>query len=522
MHYNIIASTAVRIIKISPFGILARKLRIKDYRIRANWKLQDEEEERWKMQFIKKRHPSTLQPILPLVSAKPDSDEKDKAKFIKFDLLVRAGAAAGSTKYQKNMRTFEEGTPSEWIEVLQGVREIWKQNGVNGPSDRAATLAAILKGESKTCFDASLDDARINPDDEENPFDLSIEHVLLVMKGVTNVVFPHRSLEIQKLWMTRAMRKPAELTTRKTAAAITKINNVLPLFPLGAATSKFSEPEIVGLLEWCLPDPWRKTFDLKGYVPSNDTKEKLIQECEAIERSEVGKHDNNNNNKSDDKKNNKKNKFAKSESRKKKGEQKNNAFFCKECGRNASHATVDCYKLKNRAQRENNASGDGKAHAKPYNKRTFRKEANALARKAAKAKTLDLYAKAFKKEQGKQSKVTAKAAKKRAADPTDSESSGSDESMNNLESRIPRKKQKKTKVSSSLKHAPSTDDDDSIEEVKKPAKKGKVSFKKVSKRAAEDKVALEEKAFRAACEKEAQSKESDEEVLTPAPSDGEN
>ena len=94
--------------------------------------------------------------------------------------------------------------------------------------------------------------------------------------------------------------------------------------------------------------------------------------------------------------------------------------------------------------------------------------------------------------------------------------------MNNLESRIPRKKQKKTKVSSSLKHTPSTDDDDSIEEVKKPAKKGKVSFKKVSKRAAEDKVALEEKAFRAACEKEAQSKESDEEVLTPAPSDGEN
>jgi hypothetical protein len=33
--------------------------------------------------------------------------------------------------------------------------------------------------------------------------------------------------------MNRRMFKPAELTTRQTAATITRLNNALPLFPLG-------------------------------------------------------------------------------------------------------------------------------------------------------------------------------------------------------------------------------------------------------------------------------------------------
>ena len=61
--------------------------------------------------------------------------------------------------------------------------------------------------------------------------------------------------------------------------------------------------------------------------------------------------------------------------------------------------------------------GNGKAHAKPFSKCTFHKKAKALARKALKAKPLtlmkDLYSEAFKREQGKQSKKTAKNKKRR-------------------------------------------------------------------------------------------------------------
>jgi hypothetical protein len=57
-------------------------------------------------------------------------------------------------------------------------------------------------------------------------------HVDTALNGVATTVFPHRALEIQKLWINRRMFKPTELTTRQTTAAINRLNNVLPLFPL--------------------------------------------------------------------------------------------------------------------------------------------------------------------------------------------------------------------------------------------------------------------------------------------------
>ena len=61
---------------------------------------------------------------------------------------------------------------------------------VNGPSDHLVTLAAILKGESKTAFDAELEDAWINLDNME-PMALNMDHIKEALKGVTNIVFPH-------------------------------------------------------------------------------------------------------------------------------------------------------------------------------------------------------------------------------------------------------------------------------------------------------------------------------------------
>jgi hypothetical protein len=83
------------------------------------------------------------------------------------------------------------------------------------------------------------------------------------MDQVSNAVFPHRALEIQKLWMVQGMKKPYDLSSRKTAAAITKINNCLPIFPLGLPASKFTDQEVIGVLEWLLPLAWSLTF-LKG------------------------------------------------------------------------------------------------------------------------------------------------------------------------------------------------------------------------------------------------------------------
>jgi hypothetical protein len=106
------------------------------------------------------------------------------------------------------------------------------------------------------------------------------------LTAVATTVFPHHcALEIQRL--NRGMRKPYELTTRETEAASTRINNALPFFPGTTEASKFSNAEVIGLLEWSLPPSWRSKFDLDGYIPTLDTKAKLIESCEAIERNQT-------------------------------------------------------------------------------------------------------------------------------------------------------------------------------------------------------------------------------------------
>ena len=102
-------------------------------------------------------------------------------------------------------------------------------------------VRAILKGDSRTAFNAALEDACVDPNNNAAQLNLANEHIKTAIKAVTTIVFHHRALEVQKLWMQHIMRKPGDLSTRNTAAAITKINNSLLLFPLGTAESKFCQ-----------------------------------------------------------------------------------------------------------------------------------------------------------------------------------------------------------------------------------------------------------------------------------------
>ena len=59
-------------------------------------------------------------------------------------------------------------------------------------------------------------------------------HVTTALQAVTTTVFPHCALEMQSQWVQQKMHKPADLPTRQMAAAINRLNNSLPLFPLGS------------------------------------------------------------------------------------------------------------------------------------------------------------------------------------------------------------------------------------------------------------------------------------------------
>jgi hypothetical protein len=212
---------------ISPFGEIIKNINIRNYCKKMWFPIK-------KNTFARHIKPSPLQPVLPLVLETLPTKEQDKSKFISFELKSRAGQPAGSTTYKKFVRVFEEGTPQQWINLIHDLEEIWTQNSVNGPTNCVLMIRALLKGESLTAFNKALEDARVDPDPNvQAPLQLTLEQIVDSMDQVADTVFPHRALETQKLWMNRGMRKPFKMTTRKTAAAITKINNSLPLFPLG-------------------------------------------------------------------------------------------------------------------------------------------------------------------------------------------------------------------------------------------------------------------------------------------------
>ena len=184
-------------------------------------------------------------------------------------------------------------------------------------------------------FETALDDARTDPETATQA-DIEEEHVEEAIAQVTKTIFPHRALELQQLWMKRYMRKPEDMTTRKMASAITRINNYLPMFPDATPDSKFSESDLVGMLEWSLLGSWRSKFDLDGYRPSFYSKARLIEECEAIERNlkeySEGEIESRN-------KNRKSGNHRAKDRKQGRGEDETNRFYCSECGRNNTHTT---------------------------------------------------------------------------------------------------------------------------------------------------------------------------------------
>jgi hypothetical protein len=228
----------------------------------------------------------TLLPCLPLVQPTEEDTKESKDELVVYQLKVKSTDRASTTaeKYKINVRRFSDGTPQELITLLIKLNEIWTQNSVTGANDRLATIRTILRGEALSLFEEALEGARLNEDGTHAV--MTSDHVEEGLDGVKQGVFPHRALEIQKLWMRRKMRKPVDLSFRKLMAAVTRINNYIPFFPGSTENNKFSKAEIIELLKWSIPQKWHNKFDLEGYIPLLDTRATLLAKCKALECQE--------------------------------------------------------------------------------------------------------------------------------------------------------------------------------------------------------------------------------------------
>ena len=351
-----------------------------------------------------------LIPPLPLVEDAKDKDEKPKATdVIEFVLKQRAGSTATAPTYKLKVTRFCEGTVSEWIDFRKAISELWRQNGITNMQDRVANISTILRGDSLTGFEEKIQELTTTTDESGVLVTIEVtdETVTASLNAVAQMVFPFRALETQKQWMRRRMRKPKELSIRKTVAAVGRLNNSLPLFPNGKESDKFTPGEILEILEWSIPEVWRTKFDLAGYVPTEFTKEKFMTECEAVERNEPKLSIKSKNTsligKTETHKKSRSVKFRSSTTQKPDTSAK---YYCTEHGQNATHPTDKCYILKNRAEKGKGATSSG------LTKKSFRKEINILAKERPKKKILEMFAVVLQQEHTKLSAKTRKKAKR--------------------------------------------------------------------------------------------------------------
>jgi hypothetical protein len=221
--------------------------------------------------------------------------------------------------------------------MLRDLDEIWTQNFMTGGTKRAHTVTALVRGESLVALETALQDFRTAEEGQISP--ISVEHVNQALNAVTEAVFPHRALETQQLWMNRKKFKPVVLTTRQMAASINLLNNALPFFLTATDASKFSELELIGLLEWSLPATWRAKFDLDSYIPTLHSRAKLIEAFEAIERSEIAVEGPSREESSQSHRNIKRS-AAKNSTEPQKKQKSDGKHYCSEHGYNRTHATA--------------------------------------------------------------------------------------------------------------------------------------------------------------------------------------
>jgi hypothetical protein len=200
------------------FGIVLSKFIafncLKVFENSSIWRpLQEDQEMRFqKRQAYNKKTTPKFLPVIPLLPTKLLSDElKTKSAYITFTLQISKGSGPGTPTYRKSIRTFDDGDPQQWMEVISGLKEIWAQNSIRVQADMSNTAVAILKVDSLTSYEAAMEDNCTNPDDKSLMLPMTEQHIDNALLAVTNQIFPYRALKTQKQWMSKYARKPYKM-----------------------------------------------------------------------------------------------------------------------------------------------------------------------------------------------------------------------------------------------------------------------------------------------------------------------
>ena len=183
-----------------------------------------------------------------------------------------------SPTYELSVPYFNTGTCEEWLKFRANVGKVLLgQHVTTGPA-KFMVARRLLAGDALSVFNAAL--AALGSNETNAAYESC-------MDALARHVFPKRALQLQKRYMRRFVRKPANMSTRQFAARLQELNAYLSKFPTAApgqpAPAKLDADEIVDIMEFGVPRSWQRKMVEHDFDAMTSSVSSFIDFCDRME-----------------------------------------------------------------------------------------------------------------------------------------------------------------------------------------------------------------------------------------------
>jgi hypothetical protein len=202
--------------------------------------------------------------------------EKDDDLVNSFKLWTNS-SEVDSQIYETKVRTYQTGTPEQFILWKRDLEKVLTGQNVTGPPDKYAMARRLLDGDALAAFNKEAmtlwTETNVN--------------FSKCLQALATHVFPKYALATQKQWFRRSVHKHRDMSTREWLAWLTEINEMLVEFPPNFnQQQKIPEDELKDIVEFGVPSSWRTIWVQHDFQPMQRDMNEIVDFCERIEYSE--------------------------------------------------------------------------------------------------------------------------------------------------------------------------------------------------------------------------------------------
>jgi hypothetical protein len=278
--------------------------------------------------LLEKKRAAAAEPPIPITRVKRETKVAAN-DLVKFELQVHPDNEDSTLKYTKTVhRLSADSTPEETLLWSRDLKSVIENQRTTTAEGKIATLSRIVREELWPVAEAQFAASNATEAAKNRGYTAAVN--ALVTK-----IFPTKSLNKQKSYMNRHLRKPMEMKVRLYVERVQLLNTYLKEFPPFNNNQSLPEDAVVEIAYHGLPRTWKDFLLMQGFDEQEGNIATLLEISQRIETMEewsetkkaaTGKRDRSGSEKTD-----------KSPNKKQRTD-----FFCEYHGSNKSHSTKDC------------------------------------------------------------------------------------------------------------------------------------------------------------------------------------